>query len=77
MDALRLEPGSKFKPVVGDDVPTFKMEADEVKAFGDPAEEDAWLWARWNGVTFEQNQSRQLCTNPYDMTYEAKVKFKT
>ena len=66
MDALRTEPGTKFKLAVGDDVPTYKMEPDEIKAFGDPGEEDAWLWARWNGVSLDQSQHRELCTNPYD-----------
>ena len=77
IDALRLEPGSKFKPAICDDIPTAKMEADELKAVGDPGEEDAWLWARWNGVSLEQNQHRELCTNPYDMVYEATVNVTT
>jgi hypothetical protein len=74
LDFLRLEPGSKLKPAIGDDIAIHKLETDEVKATGDPKEEDALLWARWGGVQFEQNQSRQLCFNPYDTEYEKLMK---
>ena len=73
IDHLRLEPGSKFKPAIADDIPVHRMDPDEIKAFGDPAEEDALLWARWGGASFEQNQNRQMCFNPYDIEFEASV----
>ena len=65
VDFYRLEPGSKFKPAIGDDMALYKLEPDEYKAMGDPGEEDALLWARWGGASFEMNQSRQFCANPH------------
>ena len=29
---------------------------------------------RWGGASFEQNQSRQICVNPYDQEFEKKVR---
>ena len=71
---FRLGPGSKYKPAVGDDIVISKMGIEDFKAFGDPKEEDALLWARWGGSSFEQNQSRQYTVNPYDDEYEATLK---
>ena len=34
---------------------------------------DALLWPRWGGVSFEQNESRQFCINPYDKQYEESI----
>ena len=73
MDFFRLEPGSIFKPAVADDICMSKLDPDEVKTFGDPGEEDALLWARWGGSSFQQNQSRQVCVNPYDKDMESKL----
>jgi hypothetical protein len=73
IDFFRLEPGSKFKPAIADDIIMSKMGSDEAKAFGDPAEEDALLWARWGGASFEQTQHREACVNPYDVVYEKNV----
>ncbi|CAK0896829.1 unnamed protein product, partial [Prorocentrum cordatum] len=69
---LRLEPGTIIKPAIADDTALAKWGPDEIKAFLDPAEEDALLWAkRWGGASFEQNQSRQICVNPYNEEFEA------
>ena len=70
LDFFRLEPGSKFKPAIADDAPTVKWDTDDFKAFHDPAEEDALLWARWGGSSFEQNQFRQTCVNPFNKEAE-------
>ena len=74
IDFFRLEPGSKYKPAVGDNIVLAKMGIEDFKAFGDPKEEDALLWARWGGSSFEQNQSRQYTVNPYDEAYEKTVR---
>ena len=65
MDFFRLEPGTVFKPAIADDIPLHKLDTDEVKAFHDVGEEDALLWARWGGASFDMGQSRQSCVNPY------------
>lgn len=77
IDFLRLEPGSVFKPAIGDDILMHKMEPDEVKCMGDPGEEDALLWARWGGASFEMNQNSQIRVNPYDKIFEKSVHFTT
>ena len=46
IDFLRLEPGTMFKPAIADDTVLAKWDPDEIKAFLDPAGEDALLWAR-------------------------------
>ncbi|CAK0882404.1 unnamed protein product [Prorocentrum cordatum] len=74
IDFLRLEPGAVFKPAIADDTALAKWPPDEIKAFLDPAEEDALLWARWGGASFEQNQSRQICVNPYNDEFERSVR---
>ena len=53
IDFFRLEPGSIYKPAIGDELPLHKLDTDEFKAFHDPGEEDALLWARWGGASFE------------------------
>ncbi|CAK0791735.1 unnamed protein product, partial [Prorocentrum cordatum] len=74
IDFLRLEPGAIIKPAIADDTALAKWGPDEIKAFLDPAEEDAPLWARWGGASFGQNQSRQICVNPYNEEFGATVK---
>ena len=74
IDFAPLEPGSKFKPAIGDDVRLTGMDTEDLKPFLDPSEEDALLWARWGGSSFEMNQSRQVCINPFDKDFEPKVK---
>ncbi|CAK0808384.1 unnamed protein product [Prorocentrum cordatum] len=74
VDFLRLEPGIVYKPAIADGTALAKWAPDEIKAFLDPAEEDALLWARWGGASFEQDQSRQICVNPYDREFEKKVR---
>ena len=64
MDFFRLEPGSKYEPAIGDDVVISKMGPEDFKAFGDPKEEDALLWAKWVGSSFEQNQGRLFVRTP-------------
>ena len=71
---LRPELGRKTTPAIGDDIAVYKMEPDGIKCAGDPKEEDALLWARWGGVQFEQNQSRQFCANPFDVKFESQMK---
>ena len=60
MDFLRCTPGSIYEPAIGDDVPTQNMQSDEVKCFGDPAEEDALIWARRGGTSFAQGHNASV-----------------
>ncbi|CAK0822635.1 unnamed protein product, partial [Prorocentrum cordatum] len=46
IDFLRPEPGGKFEPAIADDTALTKWGPDEIKAFLDPAEEEALLRAR-------------------------------
>lgn len=50
IDFLRLEPETVFKPAIADDTVLTKWAPDEIKAFLDPAGEDALLWARPQGA---------------------------
>ncbi|CAK0862483.1 unnamed protein product, partial [Prorocentrum cordatum] len=82
VDFLRLEPGTVFKPAIADDTVLTKWAPDEIKAFLDPAEEDALLWARQQGAdnargqteTYttndRDNQSRQICIKPCNEEFE-------
>ena len=62
------------KPAIFDDVPVHMMDANEIKVFGDHADEDALLCARWGGAAFVQNQKRQIRSNSYGIENEASVK---
>ncbi|CAK0868714.1 unnamed protein product [Prorocentrum cordatum] len=73
IDFLRLEPGTVFKPAIVDDTAPPKWASDAIKAFLDPAEEDALLWARWGGASFEQRRPRQICVNSRDEKFEKKA----
>jgi hypothetical protein len=72
IDFFRHEPGSVYKPAIGDDVVISKLEPDVCKAMSDPGEEDALCWARYSASSFETNQSRQFCANPYHKDIEPK-----
>ena len=74
MDHLRLEPGTKEKPAMMEDVRMQSMSTEEVKAAADTGEEDAALWARWGGIFFEMNQWRCFSINPYDKDFEKTMK---
>jgi len=56
--------------VVGSTRDRLKVTADVLKAFLNPKEEDALLWARWGGCAFEQGSCRQAVANPYDRDAE-------
>ena len=56
--------------VVGPARDRLKVTADVLKAFLNPKEEDALLWARWGGCGFEQGSCRQAVANPYDRDAE-------
>ena len=66
IDFFRMEPGSKEKPTIADEILLNKMSSENLKALGIPSEEDALLWARWGGTQFHPNQSRQVNINPYN-----------
>ncbi len=70
IDFLRLEPGNKKKPAIGDDIFLSKLDPDELKAFADPGEEDALMWARWGATQMAMGQWRCFCLNPYDKKSE-------
>lgn len=56
--------------MVGRTLGRLKVPADVLKAFLNPKEEDALLWARWGGCAFEQGSCRQAVANPYDRDAE-------
>ncbi|CAK0837766.1 unnamed protein product [Prorocentrum cordatum] len=56
--------------VIGRTLGRLKAPADVLKAFLNPKEEDALLWARWGGCAFEQGSRRQAVANPYDRDAE-------
>jgi len=70
LDFFRGEPGSKFKPAIFDDGLLNKQDVASSKAFHDPADPDALVWARYTASSFEPNQSRQSCANPFDSDAE-------
>ncbi|CAK0844083.1 unnamed protein product [Prorocentrum cordatum] len=70
MDFFKAEPTTEVLPGIFDDGLLQKVPADILKAFLNPKEEDAWLWARWGGCAFEQRSSRQAVANPYDREAE-------
>jgi len=76
-DFFRLEPGTIFKPAIGDDINLRKVPPEDLKHASSPREEDALVWARWGGAQFAMNQSRQFTLNPYDKAFEKTLAPKT
>ena len=74
---MRLEPGSRYRPAIGDDIEMQAMDWPTAKAFADPSEAGALLWARWGGSSFEKEQWRCYTTNPYDAALEATLRSQT
>ncbi|CAK0831552.1 unnamed protein product, partial [Prorocentrum cordatum] len=70
MDLFKGEPTTDVLPGIFDDGLLQKVSADVLKAFLNPKEEDALLWARWGGCGFEQGSCRQAVANPYDRDAE-------
>eukprot|EP00959_Pyramimonas_sp_CCMP1952_P300791 6292081-Pyramimonas_sp.AAC.1 len=68
VDFLRLEPGTVFKPAIAGDTVLAKWAPDEIKAFLDPAEEDALLWARQQGADNARGQTETYTTNDRDVS---------
>ncbi|CAE7034963.1 GIP [Symbiodinium sp. CCMP2592] len=60
------EPLTKYKPGIFDDGNLQRMDASFLKAFLNPSEEDATVWARYSSAYFEQGAGRQACNNPYN-----------
>ena len=77
VDFRRLEPGSIYRPAIGDDIDMQSMDWPTCKAFGDPSEADALLWARWGGSSFAQGKWRCYTTNPYNEEFEKRIKTRT
>ncbi|CAK0796371.1 unnamed protein product [Prorocentrum cordatum] len=70
MDFFKGEPTTEILPGVFDDGLLQQVSADVLKAFLNPKEEDALLWARWGGCAFVQGSRRQAVANPYDRDAE-------
>ncbi|CAJ1377361.1 unnamed protein product [Effrenium voratum] len=73
LDFFKAEPITKYKPGVFDDGMLQKMDASFLKAFLNPSEEDATVWARYSSAQFDQGAGRQACNNPYDKAVDDKV----
>lgn len=70
MDFFKAEPCTQILPGIFDDGPVKELPADILKSFLNPKEEDALVWARWGGATFDQGSSRQMVSNPYSKAAE-------
>jgi hypothetical protein len=66
LDFFKAEPITKYKPGCFDDGLMQKQDASFLKAFLNPSEEDATVWARYTSAQFDQGANRQACNNPYD-----------
>ena len=62
-DNFTAEPVTKVKPAVFDDGLLQKQMPDILKAFLNPSEEDATIWARYSSASMDQGSSRQVCGN--------------
>ena len=47
-----------------------RIDPDEYKTVADPQEEDALVWARWGGASFDMNMARHFCLQNFDKTKE-------
>ncbi|CAE7631905.1 unnamed protein product, partial [Symbiodinium sp. CCMP2592] len=70
LDFFKAEPLTRFKPGVFDDGMLQRMDASFLKAFLNPSEEDATVWARYSSAHFEQGAGRHACNNPYDRSVD-------
>lgn len=73
LDFFKAEPVTKWKPAVFDDGLLQAQNPDLLKAFVNPSEEDATMWARWGSAQFDRGASRQVCSNPYCKVTEEKA----
>ena len=65
IDMFRGEHHTVYQPPTLDDHNPKSIGVDMAKAFLNPSEEDALLWARWGGAGFDMGSFRQAVTNPY------------
>jgi hypothetical protein len=65
-DMFRGEQNTVYQPPTLDDHNCKAVTVDMLKAFLNPSEEDALLWARWGGAGFDMGSFRQVVTNPYN-----------
>ena len=70
VDFWRLEPGSKAKPAIADEINLQKVSPEDLKMLSNPSDEDPLMWARWGGTQMEPNQSRQILVNPFNKELE-------
>ena len=73
MDFFKAQPITKRLAGIFDDGLLQKQQADVLKAFLNPSEEDATTWARWGSSTFDMGSCRQACNNPYCEMTEARA----
>ena len=73
LDFFKAEPITKYKPGGFDDGVMHKQDSAFLKAFLNPSEEDATVWARYTSAQFDQGASRQACNNAYDRELEKKL----
>ncbi|CAE8596347.1 unnamed protein product [Polarella glacialis] len=66
LDFFKAEPLTKYKPGGFDDGMMQKQDASFLKAFLNPGEEDATVWARYSSAQFDMGAGRHACNNPYD-----------
>ncbi|CAE7830488.1 unnamed protein product [Symbiodinium necroappetens] len=73
LDFFKAEPLTRFKPGVFDDGMLQKMDSSFLKAFLNPSEEDATVWARYTSAQFDQGAGRHACNNPYARDLDEKL----
>ncbi|CAK0892132.1 unnamed protein product, partial [Prorocentrum cordatum] len=67
---FKAEPVTRVRPAIFDDGELSEQSASILKAFLNPSEEDATIWARWGSSEFDTVASRQVCNNAYDKLFE-------
>ena len=72
-DFFKGEPVTRVRPAIFDDGELADQSASILKAFLNPSEEDATIWARWGCSEFDTGSSRQVCNNAYDKHFEAEL----
>ena len=72
-DFFKAEPVTRVRPAIFDDGELATQSASILKAFLNPAEEDATLWARYTSAEFDVGSSRQVCNNAYDKAFEKEL----
>ncbi|CAK0845275.1 unnamed protein product [Prorocentrum cordatum] len=70
---FKAEPVARVRPAIFDDDELSEQSASTLKAFLNPREEDAAIWARWGSSEFDTGASRQVRNDAYEELFEAEL----